>query len=56
MIYIPTVTSELRNNPIFADYILYSPNKNIKYFSLGSKLTIWDNYTFYLYKILRKNK
>lgn len=52
MIYVPTMTSKLRGKQqqINLDYILYSPNKKIQYVYLGSKITIWDNHTFYLFK------
>lgn len=57
MIYIPTLTSKLGKvvNKQY-DYILYSPNPKINDIFMGNKITIWDNYTFYLWKRLRNNK
>ena len=56
MIYIPTLTSRLRYNDIQEDYVLYSPNRNLQKVVLGNKITIWDNYTFYLHERLKHNK
>lgn len=57
MIYIPTLTSKLRYT-VTEEYenVLYSPNKNITQKLKGKNITIWDNYTFYLYRRLQKNK
>ncbi len=51
MIYIPTITTKRQAN---LDNVLYSPNKNNDQIVLGKSITIWDNYTFYLYKRYRK--
>lgn len=50
--YIPTVTSKVLTKQY--ENILYSPNlkHNTKY--KGINITIWDNYTFYLYKKYHK--
>ena len=51
MIYIPTLTSKLRNlknrNKEYA-YVLYSPNPKLDIVFKGKEITIWDNYTYYL--------
>ena len=55
MIYIETLTTKLRTcniEDIDRDYVLYSPHKNLNKVIMGKKITIWDNYTFYLYKRL----
>lgn len=51
MIYIPTITTKRRAD---LDNVLYSPNKNNIQIVLGKNITIWDNYTFYLYKKYQK--
>ena len=51
MIYIPTITSKVRGE---YENVLYSPNKKHPEIIMGKNITIWDNYTFYLYKRYRK--
>ena len=51
MIYIPTITSKVRGE---YENVLYSPNKKHPQIIMGKNITIWDNYTFYLYKRYRK--
>ncbi len=55
MIYIPTVTSKLKYREVFHENILYSPNENLPIVRKG-KITIWDNYTFYLRKHLKNQE
>lgn len=56
MIYIPTLTSKLRYCDVDEDYVLYSPNEHLTKVVKGKKITIWDNYTFYLRMRLKNNK
>ena len=51
MIYIPTITSKVRGE---YENVLYSTNKKHPQIIMGKNITIWDNYTFYLYKRYRK--
>lgn len=51
MIYIPTITSKVKGE---YESVLYSPNKKHPEIIMGKNITIWDNYTFYLYKRYRK--
>ena len=49
IIYIPTMTSALRHEvKKLPENILYSPNSKLEKVYKAEKITIWDNYTYYL--------